>query len=170
MECGDESRDEYIGQAFVALKTKSIFDLPTAFPFGITPVWARTMQLAGFQIKAIGGAVDHVALLTQIKTTTLGYQTHLGALQAWIRREQGETGQTLDQCFVVLRERDPGNLFYDWLRSGATKEIVDKFIAWAPSKPVEKQAEWPYEKPPNEYTNTTVHSAAIVFMANLLIR
>jgi len=166
--CGDESRDEYIGQAFVALKTKSTFALPGSFPFGKTPVWARTMKLAGFNIDAVG---DHALLLAQAKTVPTNYQLHLVALQAWVRTIKGEDTKALDLTYVELRNRHPKNLFYKWLRAGgATKDITDEFLAWAPKAPVERQKDWAFEKPTSEYSNKNVHSAAIVFMANLLAR
>lgn len=166
--CGDESRDEFIGQAFVALKTKSVFSLPGSYPFSVTPVWARTMKLAGFNISAPG---DHALLLAQAKSVPANYELHLVALQAWVRRIKGEDTQALDLVFVELRKRHPSNIFYKYLRAGgATKEIIDEFLAWAPKTPVLQQAYWPYEKPPSEYSNAKAHSASIVFMANLLAR
>ena len=123
------------------------------------------MQLAGFGIKGIS---DHTTLLAQVKTVPLGYQLHLAALQAWVRRSRGESSQSLNLCFVELRKRDPKNTFFRYLRSGATRDVVDEFLAVAPSAPVQKQAQWIWQDPPEKYSVNRAHSAAIAFLANLL--
>lgn len=165
--CGDESRDEYIGQAFASLRTRSVFALPGSYPFLVTPTWARTMQLAGYNIKGPG---DHASLLVQAKTVPANYELHLVALQAWERRLKGEDTQALDLVFVELRKRHPSNLFYEYLRGGATRNLIDKFLAWAPPAPVARQAQWAWQDPPSSYSNARIHSAAIVFLANQLAR
>jgi hypothetical protein len=165
--CGDESRDEYIGQALTALRTRSVFALPGSYPFLVTPTFARTMQLAGFNIK---GTPDHPALLLQAKTVPVTYQLHLVAVQAWIRRDTEPDTQALKLVFVELRNRHPRNLFYKYLRGGATRDLIDEFLAWAPPAPVARQSRWPWQDPPSEYSAANAHSASIVFLANLLAR
>ena len=167
MPCGDESRDEYIGQSLTAIRTGSVFGLPGSYPFAVTPTWARTMQLAGFNIK---GVPDSAALLLQAKSVPANYELHLVALQAWIRRDKGDHTQANDLTFVELRKRHPGNLFYDYLRSGATNDIIDKFLAQMPPEPVQYQAQWTWQDPASVYGYTRIHSAAIVFLGNLLMR
>jgi hypothetical protein len=125
------------------------------------------MQLSGYSIK---GIPDHLTLLAQAKTVPLGYQLHLAALQAWVRRIKGEDTKALDLTFVELRSRDPKNLFFRYLRSGPTEDVVDAFLAFAPPVSVKKQAQWVWQDPPNLYGNGRVHSAAIVFLANLLLK
>ena len=167
MQCGDESRDEYIGQALTAIRTGSVFGLPGSYPFVVTPTWARTMQLAGFNIK---GVPDSAAVLLQAKISPINYELHLTALEAWIRRDKGDHTQANDLTFVELHKRFPGNLFYDYLRSGATNDIIDKFLAQMPPQPVQYQAQWTWQDPPSVYGYSRIHSAAIVFLGNLLMK
>jgi hypothetical protein len=92
---------------------------------------------------------DSVMALLQAQWSPSGYQLHLAAVNALIRKKIGQQTQAIHSLTTTLSLRQPENPFFAYLSIGAKESVLKKTLSWCPAERPSQRAEWSFEREQN---------------------
>jgi len=95
-------------------------------------VWANNGWSKNAQMKAFEGADGDVSII-EADQSPLGYQLHLKAVQAYLKFRLNQSREYAQRVSDICFERQPDNLFYEYLAKGNSEALKDKFIEKFPN-------------------------------------
>jgi len=94
-------------------------------------VWRQNGWSRNAQMKAFEGSDGDISVI-EAQQSPLGYQLHLKAVQAYLKRCLGQSKEYSDKVANICFERQPDNMFYEFLAKGANADFIDRFISVFP--------------------------------------
>lgn len=113
--------------------------------------------------------VDEAWLYAQAHTTPSGYQTHLVGVHLYIRLILDKWNDTLQRTADVLHNREPSNIFFEYLSNGKGSGLAGKLIKKLPYGPTEKRSQWCWERTDSENACQDSMGWDFIFAINLML-
>lgn len=117
-----------------------------------------------------GDAVDDAWLLAQSFSSPSGYQLHLVGVTLYIRILMGDWNAILEQAAKKLSEREPQNIFFEFLAKGKSQALADKLVKRLPLGPNEKRHQWCWERTDSENACQDSMGWDFIFAINLMTK
>jgi hypothetical protein len=112
---------------------------------------------------------DEHLLVEEIKLSKLGYRVHLPCFNLLVRRHLGAWTNVTQQGADLCVAREPENAFYRYIAEGASEAAITKFLQLVPTIPLASQTRWLWQEDDIQGKKDTIHSASVVFLANLFL-
>lgn len=118
----------------------------------------------------IGMAGDDTTLEISAKYNNIGFELHLVAVSLYLEMITGQFGTDSDYRAVDhLVNRQPNNPFFNYLKYGATPEVIDMTLNWCPDYQPAQKTQWSFERNTNEQANKDSMGHECIFLLNKLM-
>lgn len=118
-------------------------------------------------------AYDHDYVLISCDVNEQGSALHLASLDVYIRRMIGDWSSTLAKAASRLHERDPENVFFEWLAVGASDSLARRLISqvpvWNTSSARSNRRQWSFVREDSEMAYKNSMGWEFVFMIDHLL-
>lgn len=117
----------------------------------------------------VDSTVDDNWLAIQANLAPAGYQTHLVGVNAYIRLLMGTWNNPLQIAADKIHDREPQNIFFEYLSKGKGQGLVDKLVARLPFGPNLDRDQWCWERTDSENACQKTMGWDFIFTINLML-